>query len=201
MLKNRFRITQNRQVVLQNLFSFVKKAVNNAGIFHIIMANLILWRHAEAEAQSASGEDIDRTLTARGRKDAAKMAEWLNQHLPANTEILSSPARRCLETVATLQFLNTGKVKREVKISEFLGVDSSVEVMAKNLTNTDSSKTILIVGHQPNLGLLIAKLLGMQQSACVVKKGAVWWLRQRCAPDYADSAMQTYLFAVQQPDH
>lgn len=165
------------------------------------MANLILWRHAEAEDYSASGEDIDRTLTARGRKDAAKMAKWLNQHLPANTEILSSPARRCLETVATLQLLNAGKVKREVNIAEFLSVDSSVEVMAKNLTDADRSKTILIIGHQPNLGLFIAELLGMQQRACVVKKGAVWWLRQRRVPDNADGATQTYLFTVRHPDY
>ena len=56
------------------------------------MANLILWRHAEAEDLSLTGADSDRALTKRGRKDAAKMAKWLHQHLPANTEVLSSPA-------------------------------------------------------------------------------------------------------------
>lgn len=39
------------------------------------MANLILWRHAEAEAESVSGADADRALTKRGRKDAARMAK------------------------------------------------------------------------------------------------------------------------------
>lgn len=38
------------------------------------MANLILWRHADAEILSVNGNDIDRALTKRGRKDAAKMA-------------------------------------------------------------------------------------------------------------------------------
>ena len=161
------------------------------------MANLILWRHAEAEPQSESGADADRALTKHGRKDAAKMAEWLNQYLPKNTEILCSPARRCLETAAALQQLK--KNKREVKIVDFLSVDSSVNEIAKQVSNDDSNKTILIIGHQPNLGLLIAKLLGMKDSALVVKKGAVWWLRQRYLPNVAGGATQTYLYTVQHP--
>lgn len=164
------------------------------------MANLILWRHAEAELQSAGGKDIDRVLTKNGRKDAAKMAKWLDQYLPKNLEVLCSPARRCLETVAALQELNADKSQREVKIVEFLGVDSSVEAIAKKVVNDDSSKTILVVGHQPNLGLLIAKLLGMHEGACVVKKGAIWWLRQRVISNVSGDATQTYLFTVQHPD-
>lgn len=155
------------------------------------MANLVLWRHAEAEAESASGKDSDRVLTKRGRKDAARMAKWLNQYLPADTVVFSSPARRCLETVAALHDLN----QIDIKVAEFLSIDSSAERIAKEVTTADSSKTILIVGHQPNLGSLIAKLLGMHQSACVVKKGSVWWLRQRIVY----GAAQYYIYAVQQP--
>lgn len=165
------------------------------------MANLIFWRHADAEIQSVSGNDIDRVLTKRGRKDAAKMAKWLHQYLPENTVIYCSPAQRCLETVAALQNLNVAKIQHEMKVAAFLSVDGSVAEMAKKLTDTDNSKTYLIVGHQPNLGLLIAKLLGMQESASVVKKGAVWWLRQRNIAGVSDIAAQTYLFAVQHPDY
>ena len=159
------------------------------------MANLILWRHAEAEAQSVSGADIDRALTKRGRKDAATMAKWLHQHIPADTEIISSPALRCLQTAEELKILNNF----EIKVAEFLSVDHSVETIAKQITNNDVNKTILIIGHQPNLGMLIAKLLGMDGRACVVKKGAVWWLRQRLTDD-SDGKPQTYLFMVQHPD-
>ena len=167
------------------------------------MANLILWRHAEAEVESVSGKDTDRVLTKRGRKDALKMATWLQQHLPGNTEVLSSPARRCLETAAALQCVNTAhKTKRQqqsallnVSVCDFLTIDSSVEMIAKNLINLGEDKTLLIVGHQPNLGLLIAKLLGLKEHACAVKKGSVWWLRQRLV----NGALQTSLFTVQLP--
>jgi phosphohistidine phosphatase len=156
------------------------------------MANLILWRHAEAEDQSASGADADRKLTKKGRKDAEKMAKWLSEHLPGNTQILCSPAKRCLETIAPLQHLTNCKIE----IAEFLSATSTVEKIAKKIINDDYNKTILIVGHQPNLGFLIARLLGLQVNACVVKKGAVWWTRQRDD----DGAIQTYLYTVQHPD-
>lgn len=157
------------------------------------MANLICWRHAEAEADSKTGADIDRELTKQGRKDAAAMAKWLHQHLPTNTEVLCSPARRCLETAAALLRFNR---QQKVTIAEYLGVESTVDKIAKYVLNEDSSRTILIIGHQPNLGLLIARLLKMEYEACVVKKGAVWWLRQR----HLDDTVQTYLFTVQHPD-
>ena len=72
--------------------------------------------------------------------------------------------------------LNHREQPLKFKVAEFLGVDSTVEIIAKNVMNNDSSKTLLLVGHQPNLGLFIAKLLGMNEHACAVKKGAVWWL-------------------------
>jgi phosphohistidine phosphatase len=97
-----------------------------------------------------------------------------------------------LETAYALHHIN----KSEITIAEFLSADSTVEKIANKVINDDNTKTLLIIGHQPNLGLLIAKLLGMHENACVVKKGAVWWLLQR----ENDGALQTYLFTVHCPD-
>ena len=161
------------------------------------MANLIVWRHAEAEVLASVSNDKDRALTKKGNKDAAKMAKWLHQYLPADVHIICSPAKRCLETVAALQQLNPNQKKYEIKIVDYLRVDSSVAVMAKQLINDDMTKTTLLIGHQPNLGIFIAKLLGMNEDSCVVKKGAVWWLRQRII----DSKLKYYLLTVQLPDY
>ena len=49
--------------------------------------DLILWRHADAADESPSGDDLERPLTARGERQAARMATWLNQHLPATTRV------------------------------------------------------------------------------------------------------------------
>lgn len=155
------------------------------------MANLIIWRHAEAEAQSESGHDRDRVLTKRGRKDAGRIAKWLYKHLPEHTELLCSPARRCMQTADALHDLN----QMEIKIADCLSLDSHVGRIMQEVDNQDDTQTIILVGHQPNLGLFIAKLLGLHQSACVVKKGAVWWLKQR----KLDGVSHYYIEAVKQP--
>ena len=164
------------------------------------MANLILWRHADAEDESVTGLDADRALYKQGRKDARRMADWLDQFLPQNTTILSSPAKRCLETVAALPQLNPNKTKRQVQVVDYLSIDSTVADMLPHLLNDNHQQTLLVVGHQPNLGLLISHLLAMP-NACVVKKGAIWWLRQRPMAQENGPAVQTYLFAVQQPTY
>src|SRR5687767_291721 len=56
--------------------------------------DLILWRHAEAEDGLPGAPDAGRELTARGRRQAMKMAGWLDRNLPSGCRILCSPARR-----------------------------------------------------------------------------------------------------------
>ena len=56
--------------------------------------------------------------------------------------------------------------------------------------------TVLVVGHQPTLGQAISQLIGLSVSECSVKKGAVWWLRNR---EHAERS-QTFVVAVQSPE-
>jgi phosphohistidine phosphatase len=44
--------------------------------------DLILWRHAEAFDLAEGGTDLERMLTPRGEKQAARMAAWLDRQLP-----------------------------------------------------------------------------------------------------------------------
>ncbi|MEZ5719744.1 MAG: histidine phosphatase family protein, partial [Burkholderiaceae bacterium] len=53
--------------------------------------DLILWRHAEAEVGTEHMNDLARPLTARGEKQAARMAAWLDRQLPDGLRVLSSP--------------------------------------------------------------------------------------------------------------
>jgi len=56
---------------------------------------LILWRHAEAEEGQP---DLERKLTAKGRRQAQHVAAWLLQRLPSKFTLLSSPAVRARQT-------------------------------------------------------------------------------------------------------
>lgn len=151
--------------------------------------DLILWRHAEAEAVQDNGiEDLARKLTPRGERQAARMAEWLDRQLPEGLRVLASPAKRTEQTVMALP--------RKYKLRAELLPGASVQDVLELAQWPHRQGAVLIVGHQPVLGQTIAHLLGMQASECPVRKGSVWWLRQRVRED----GTQTVLLTVQAPD-
>ena len=149
--------------------------------------DLILWRHAEAQEQDAAGDDLTRVLTARGEKQAARVAGWLDRQLPHETRILCSPARRCIQTLQPLG--------RDYRVMPELAPGSSAQDVLDLVRWPRARRPVLIVCHQPTLGELAARLLGLQ-GECPVRKGAVWWLRSR----EREGEPQTVIVAVQAPD-
>ena len=151
--------------------------------------DLILWRHAEALDAEDGSEDVDRALTARGERQAARMAHWLNQHLPATTRVLVSPARRTQQTAAALE--------RKFKTVEAVGPGATAPGLLAAARWPDAKEPVLVVGHQPTLGLVAAYLLAGVVQDWSMKKGAVWWLRRR---DRAGDD-QTVLVTVRGPEN
>ncbi|WP_184862345.1 histidine phosphatase family protein [Acidovorax soli] len=152
------------------------------------MMDLILWRHAEAEEAEDGSDDLTRALTPRGEKQAARMAAWLDRQLPEGLRVLASPARRTEQTADALG--------RKFKMRAELLPGGTTEDLLELAQWPRARGAVLIIGHQPVLGQTIAQLLGMQAPECAVRKGAVWWLRQRQRLD----ASQTVLMAVQSPE-
>ncbi len=129
---------------------------------------LILWRHAEAED---GAPDLERQLTEKGQRQAAKMAAFLRNRLPKNTRIIVSPALRTHQTASAL----TRHFEAEPRIGP--GASSKAVLDAAGWPNGDGC--ILLVGHQPYLGEIAALLLTGREGAFSIRKGAVWWLEQR----------------------
>lgn len=150
--------------------------------------DLVLWRHAEAQELLESGDDMARTLTSRGEKQAARMASWLDRQLPESTRILVSPARRTEQTAIALG--------RKYKIRPELAPGCSVAELLELVQWPSAKGCVLVVGHQPTLGQTIAQLLGLNASECSVKKGAVWWLRNR----EREAHSETVVVTVQSPE-
>ena len=150
--------------------------------------DLILWRHAEAHEGVPGEDDMQRVLTPRGRKQAERVAVWLDHQLPEGTRILSSPAVRCEQTARILN--------RKFKVRDALSPGASVQDLLETSGWPDAKYPVLLVGHQPTLGALIAHLLNMPVEACAVRKGAVWWLRCR----NREGLTQTVLMSVTAPD-
>lgn len=154
--------------------------------------DLILWRHAEAEdwpeGNPQAASDLERSLTARGEKQAARMATWLDRQLPEGARIVVSPARRCEQTALALG--------RKYRVRSELAPGASAAQLLELVQWPFSKTPILVIGHQPTLGQAIAQLLGLQESDCPVKKGALWWLRSRDR----DGQSQTVLVTLQSPE-
>jgi phosphohistidine phosphatase len=154
--------------------------------------DLVLWRHAEAYDLSGQHDvlaDLARELTPRGAKQATRMATWLDRQLPESTKIYSSPAVRADQTVRTL----SRKFKTRPELSPSAGYTELLHVAQW----PHSDVTVLLVGHQPSLGALIAHLIGFQAEQCAVKKGAVWWLRTR----ERNGLLETVVVTVQTPEY
>jgi len=147
--------------------------------------DLILWRHAEAE----EGEnDLARELTPKGHKQAARVAEWLLQRLPSRFALISSPAARAQQTAEALGI--------PVKIAKDIAPGAAVSAILKVAGWPDHKGTVVLVGHQPDLGHAAAFLVSGTQLAVSIKKGGLWWLNDRAREDGADVVVR----AVVSPD-
>ncbi|MHB1085275.1 MAG: phosphohistidine phosphatase SixA [Thiobacillus sp.] len=146
---------------------------------------LILWRHTEAEDGLP---DLTRELTGRGRKQAARMAAWLNPRLPADIRILVSPATRAMQTAQALG--------REYEVVSSLAPGADDKDVLTAVGWPDSISPVLVVGHQPTLGRVAMLLLSGQPGDLAVKKGSMWWFHGR----ERMGQLQVELRAVATPD-
>lgn len=148
--------------------------------------DLILWRHAEAEEMAAN--DMARQLTPRGRKQAQAVAKWLRHRLEPDAVILASPAARTVQTVESL----TDQYRTVESISPGASPDA---VLAAAQWPEGIAQTVVIVGHQPTLGLVASRLVTGDAVEWTIKKGALWWITSRHG-----GSGQAYVRAVLPPD-
>jgi len=126
---------------------------------------LILWRHAEAE-DAVGGDDMGRALTKHGRKQAERVGEWLAKRLSDEWLVLSSPAKRAVQTAKGLE--------RAFEERAALGPDAAPKAVLAEAGWPRSERPVVIVGHQPTLGEVAAALLGAEEGLAI-RKGAAWW--------------------------
>ena len=125
---------------------------------------LILWRHAEAEEGTP---DSTRKLTAKGKKQAQLMAEWLKPRLPEHTRIIVSPTKRTQQTAIALD--------NEFETIADIGPGVSAESVLTVAGWPQAKDAVLVVGHQPTLGEVASLLMSGVPEGWSMRKSAVWW--------------------------
>lgn len=130
--------------------------------------DLILWRHADA---ADTTPDLARQLTIKGRRQAKDMAGWLGARLPKQTRIIVSPAQRARQTAMALT--------EHFEIVRDLAPGESPAAALAAARWPEDKGAVLLVGHQPTLGMLASMLIAGEPIPWSIRKGAVWWLSHR----------------------
>lgn len=127
-------------------------------------------RHAQAIARSAELPDGQRYLTCRGRKRFRKVAACLRKMEIAPDYILASPLVRAVQTAEILA--GTISFNGELQISADLAGGPDSAALGELLQARSGAAEIVIVGHEPQLGALLGKLLQLP-APCALTKGCV----------------------------
>src|SRR3712207_2290812 len=162
---------------------------------------LLVIRHAIAADRdefAASGrDDSERPLTDEGREKMQRGAEALRGLVPRIDLLASSPyarARQTAEIVADVY----GRPANGIKLVESLTPEAPLERLQSWLQRHPRAGVIAIVGHEPQLGMLVTWLMsGLREPRVELKKGGACLLEFDGQPGPGVGVMRWLLTAGQ----
>jgi len=121
------------------------------------MKTLYIIRHAKSSWDNLLLDDLSRPLNERGKLDAPRMAKRLKEKKVVPDLMLTSPAKRALETckrIADILNYNDKKIKIEnelyhADLDQLLSVVQSIK---------DKHDVVMIFGHNPGLTEFVNEL-------------------------------------------
>lgn len=116
---------------------------------------LLLMRHAQAEP-GFGVDDIDRSLTGKGRAQAKVVGQLLAQHGYRIDHVVCSTALRTRQTLDGVLSTWGPDIPPEVEYSEAAynaGTDTLLELV--QYADADA-ETVMVVGHNPSISQLVA---------------------------------------------
>lgn len=142
------------------------------------MRNLYLVRHSKSSWKNLSLNDFDRPLNKRGKKDALLMGDYLTMKKVDIDLIISSPAKRTLETLNLL----AEKISFNERVQfEQLLYEANLKKIFSVIRNIDEQiQNVMLIGHNPALTILANYLLkenidNIPTSGIVAIKFALTW--------------------------
>ncbi len=152
---------------------------------------LYIMRHAEAVEGSDSLQDEWRYLTEKGRLAAKKVSSTIAKLGPKPRLIMSSPLARAVQTAEIAA--EKACRKNVVVVSGLLLPGADVSKLATHLKGCKDPKRVMIVGHEQQLGPLVATLLGREDMSVSINKGACVTLKLNTYLDDKPASFLSYL--------
>jgi phosphohistidine phosphatase len=132
--------------------------------------DLVLIRHAEAAPLGDTvATDGDRPLTARGHAQAKALGRLFQRRQVRLDRIFTSPLLRARQTAEALR-TELGPEAPAVTVNEELGPGRKRRKLARSLRELGGS-CVGIVGHEPDLGVFAAWLIGSKKAQIKLAKG------------------------------
>jgi phosphohistidine phosphatase len=139
------------------------------------MMDLLVVRHGRAEDRdefAATGRpDSERPLTPKGIRRMIKAARGLHSLVPSIDLLVSSPLRRAVKTAQIIADIYGDLSSTE---REELAPDAGPEGLIEWLAGQRKQGVTCVVGHEPDLSVLIEALLAEKSEVpAKLKKGSV----------------------------
>lgn len=133
---------------------------------------LYLLRHAIAVPRGTPGyPNDDRPLTEEGVRRMTRAAEGVRKVIPAPDVILTSPLVRAHHTARIVA--RALSCEKKVHVTRSLLPSASVEETLAGLVEFAGAADVMLVGHEPAMGVLAARLLGASRPMLEFKKGSL----------------------------
>jgi phosphohistidine phosphatase len=156
---------------------------------------ILIIRHAKAGQRGLLGfigkKDATRPLTDAGRRDMRKAARGLQKLVPEIDVIASSPLTRARETADIVS-----RRYDDIPVMELapLAPGGSKEDVLAWLRDQKATATVVLVGHEPDLGILASWLLGGgAESFLSLKKGAACLIEMSEKPTPGSGSLEWLL--------
>jgi phosphohistidine phosphatase len=152
---------------------------------------LYVMRHAEAVEGSDSLQDEWRYLTEKGRVAVKKVSSSIAKFGPKPRLTITSPLTRAVQTA---EIAAEKACRRNVVVaSGLLLPGGDVGELVTHLKSCKDAKRVMLVGHEPQLGSLVASLLGRGDAVISLKKGSCVTLKLDPDSDVKPAAFLWYL--------
>lgn len=119
------------------------------------MKKLILMRHAKSSWADSDVTDIDRDLGERGRKAADDLGKWFERDSVTLDQVIISSAKRCQET---WDLIANSLSKKPDTLTDPRLYMTTVEDSLDIIKEKASGDSVMLIGHQPTIGLLARAL-------------------------------------------
>lgn len=149
-------------------------------------------RHATAEPTIPHTVDRERALIKKGREQTKRVAEFCRKNAIKPSVLYSSPLRRAEQTANSLHS-GLPDCPPPTK-AEWLSPDRPTALIISELKRLQANDVddAWLVGHEPNLSLLISELLNIDVDCLQIKKASL----TRLQIDFTSEAPARLLWSI-----